>query len=101
MGMKQFSMMEQRKAIEHAASGGQALHLHTLNQGHPLFEKYPVIAHLFDQDIKRLQQTAYKLGVRVIKVERAGEPGQHVDLCGEPMERAKEMCMAPELELGL
>lgn len=96
--MKRFEMMQQREAIAHAAAGGQALHLHTLSAGHPLFAKYSVVAHLFDQDMKRLQQTAHSLGVRVIKVERTGQPGQHVDLCGQPFEKAKLMCDAPMFE---
>jgi hypothetical protein len=89
--MKQFEQDEIKEAKEYSLSGGQALHCHTINIGHPLFERYPVIAHLFDQDKDRLIETAYKLGVNVIKVEHEGEPGQHIDLCGRPFERAKQM----------
>jgi fructose-specific phosphotransferase system component IIB len=60
--------------------------------GHPLFRRYPQIAHLFDMDANRLRQTAQKLGVRVIKIERAGTDKQHIDLCGGPFERAKKIC---------
>ena len=48
------------------------------------------IAHLFDQDKTRLIATVKRLGVRVVKVEREGEEGQHIDLCGKPLERAQE-----------
>ncbi|WP_009963028.1 hypothetical protein [Verrucomicrobium spinosum] len=99
--MKRFEMMELRAAVAYSVAGGQALHLHTLNMGHPLFRRYPVIAHLLDQDMARLQGTALKLGVKVIKVEKIGTPEQHVDLCGAPFDRAKTMCNAPELELGV
>lgn len=90
--MKLFQMREVREAIEHAMAGGQAVHLHTLTNGHPLFTRYGEIAHLFDQNRERLIRTAQQLGVRVIKLERSGEPGQHVDLCGHPLERARIYC---------
>ncbi len=89
--MKTFQMSEIFEAYEHVNTGGQALHLHTVNQGHPLFKRYPVIAHLLDLDKDRLVRTAKKLGVRVIKVEREGTGKQHIDLCGKPLERAKEL----------
>ncbi len=92
--MKQFEMKEIREAQQFALEGGQALHLHNMNQGHPLFRRYPVIAHLFDQDKDRLIATARKLGVRVIKVGREGENGQHIDLCGKPLERAMILCQS-------
>jgi hypothetical protein len=95
--MKQFEMMQLREAVAYAGSGGQALHLHTLSHGHPLFARFPVVAHLFDQDLARLTDTARALGVRVIRVERKGEPGQHIDLCGQPLERAKRECAQPSL----
>jgi hypothetical protein len=90
--MKQFEQRQIREAREYSIQGGQALHLHRFNQGHPLFRRYPVIAHLFDQNKERLVQTAKSLGVRVIKVEREGEDGQHIDLCGKPLERAQQRC---------
>jgi len=90
--MKKFAMHEVHEAVEYAGAGGQALHLHTLNSGHPLFSRYPEIAHLFDQDLTRLEKTATRLGVRVVKVERVGEPGQHVDLCGRPLTLAIHEC---------
>jgi hypothetical protein len=90
--MKLFEMREIREAQEYALQGNQALHVHTINQGHRMFKRYPVIGHLFDQDKERLVQTAKQLGVRVIKIGREGERGQHIDLCGKPFEKACELC---------
>jgi len=90
--MKKFAMKQLREAIEHAANGGQALHLHTINSGHRLFRRYPVIGHLFDQDKKRLIYLAGRLGVNVIKVEHEDTPKQHIDLCGKPFDLAVELC---------
>ena len=59
--MKLFEMKQIHEAITHSKYGGQALHVHTLNVGHRLFRRYPVIGHLFDMDKKRLQRTAVKL----------------------------------------
>ncbi len=89
--MKLFEMRQIREAREHALQGGVALHLHSLNAGHRLFKRYPIIGHLMDQNTDRLVKTARKLGVRVIKVEHQGEPNQHIDLCGKPLQRAKSM----------
>ena len=90
--MKRFEAREIRKAIDYAMQGGQALHIHSINRGHPLFRRYPMIAHLFDQDKQRLIATAHRLGVRVIKVGREGEQQQHIDLCGKPFTKAFESC---------
>lgn len=94
--MKAFGTMDLFEAEEHAAAGGQALHLHRIivdrrkaprcfvaavDRGEP-------IAHLFDRDELRLIATVKKLGVKVVKVERAGTPRQHVDLCGGPLRKA-------------
>ena len=85
-------MREFVAAYAHSKEGGQSLHLHTLSAGHPLFKRYPVIAHLLDQDKERLIATAKSLGVRVIKIEHEGTIKQHIDLCGKPLERAKLKC---------
>ena len=89
--MKLFEMRELRAAQEYAMDGGQALHCHTMNAGHPLFRKYPVVGHLFDQDKRRLVHLAQRLGVKVIKVEHEGSLKQHIDLCGKPFDRAIEI----------
>lgn len=89
--MKTFQWDEIFNAYDHAKQGGQALHLHSFNQGHALFKRYSEIAHLFDQDRDRLIATARKLGVRVIKIEREGTDKQHIDLCGKPLVKAKSM----------
>ena len=89
--MKAFKLREIREAIAYAAQGEQALHLMDESWAHlrkdtpRCFKGRGQIAHLFDQDKTRLIATARKLGVRVIKVEREGAPGQHIDLCGKPL----------------
>lgn len=93
-------MMELREAVEYAEKGGQSLHLHTIignrSKAPECFvravDKGENIAHLFDQDKRRLIATARKLGIRVIMVEREGTPHQHIDLCGAPLKRAVELC---------
>jgi hypothetical protein len=91
--MRLFEMAQLKEAIKFAEEGGQALHLHTFNSGHFLFRRYPVISHLFDMDKDRLVETARSLGVNVIKIEREGERGQHIDLCAGPLERAKKLAI--------
>lgn len=89
--MKVFTMRQIIEAVEYARSGGQALHLHNIiTPNAPRCFKRDVdngvmIAHLFDQDTDRLRQTARKLGVRVIKIDREGTDKQHIDLCGKPL----------------
>lgn len=56
------------------------------------FKGRHTIAHLFDQNRERLVATALHLGVRVIRVERQDSPGQHIDLCGSPLDRAIAIC---------
>jgi hypothetical protein len=94
--LKLFQMKQIREAIQYSSDGGQALHIHTINAGHRLFKKYPVIGHLFDQDTKRLIYLAGRLGVNVIKIEYEGNPRQHIDLCGKPFERARDIAQALE-----
>jgi hypothetical protein len=81
-----------REAQEHALQGGQALHVYgALDMPAPaVFKRHKTWAHLFDQDKGRLIKTARRLGVRVIKVHHEGRRGQHIDLCGRPLERAQE-----------
>jgi hypothetical protein len=55
-------------------------------------EKRPVqCAHLFDQDLPRLIATARALGLRKPLIHRLGQPGQHVDLWGAPLEKAEQL----------
>lgn len=49
-------------------------------------------AHLLDANESRLIKTAKRCGVRVIKVSRRGKRGQHIDLCGKPLEKALREC---------
>lgn len=95
--MKLFLQNELIEAYEHAKGGGQALHMmsgrfaYLRNDTPACFKGRRELAHLFDRDPKRLIATARKFGVRVIKIEREGDPmRQHIDLCGKPLERAIE-----------
>lgn len=86
-----------REAKAEAAAGGQGLHVYSamptrFPSAPAVFKRHPEWAHLFDQDLERLVATARRLGVRVIKVDREGEPGQHIDLCGAPLARARQAC---------
>lgn len=93
--MKAFSFGGIKEALEHAAAGGQALHLFDprpfVRRSTPrCFRSAKEAAHLFDADAERLEATAKRLGVRVVKIERRGQRrGQHVDLIGAPLRKAK------------
>lgn len=92
--MNQYPTMKIREARDHAAAGGQALHMMTgqwaKGWGGPrCFQEAKEFAHLFDQDRTRLKATARRLGIRRIVVSKPGTPNQHIDLCGRPLERAK------------
>jgi hypothetical protein len=95
--MRQFAQRQLREALAYAQADGQALHIMSgsfayLRADTPnCFKGRREIAHLFDLDRERLVRTARRLGVQVIKVEREGTPKQHIDLCGRPLERAKEL----------
>lgn len=88
--MKLFRQRELREAYAYAKKGGQALHVFSGAFAGPdapkCFVGQTTIAHLFDQDRRRLHATARNLGVRVIKIEYGDDPErQHVDLCGKPL----------------
>ncbi|HZZ80972.1 MAG TPA: hypothetical protein VFE62_20895 [Gemmataceae bacterium] len=97
--MKTFSQSQVEEAKAYALEGGQALHLHRIivdrDKAPACFvqavDRGEDIAHLFDQDAKRLRDTVKKLGVRVVVIEHRGTPRQHVDLCGRPLQRAKTL----------
>lgn len=84
-----FHHREQHRAISWAAAGHQALHVFKWEGlGPNCFQGRPYIAHLYDMNRARLVRTARGLGVRKIVVGRDGQYGQHVDLCGAPLEAA-------------
>ena len=88
--MQLFPQRQQKQALAFAAEGGQALHL----SGYwrvPGRKEPTECAHLFDQDRERLVEMARILGVRAVKVEHEAEPGQHVDLWGQPLRAALEV----------
>lgn len=91
--MKIFEHKQLREAYAHADAGGQALHLWTppsaVRERAPLcFRQAKQWAHLIDYDLPRLKKTARRLGIRRIAVDRIGQRGQHVDLCGKPLAEA-------------
>ncbi len=94
--MKPFTSKEILGAYDYAAAGGQALHVVHYSGG--IYHNAPAcfkgtqsFGHLIDADKDRLIATAKRLGVRRIVVSREGQRGQHVDLCGKPLERALEL----------
>lgn len=100
--LKVFASHEIAQAQAHAAAGGQALHLHCIIPDRrraprcfvAAVDRGEDIAHLFDLDTKRLKTTARRLGVRVVYVDREGTSGQHIDLCGSPLRKAKSLVEA-------
>lgn len=92
-------------ADEHAASGGQALHVwdpddygsnammqRIVERAPACFKRTRPWAHLQDYDLERLKKTARALGVRIIVVGREGRKGQHIDLCAGPLQKAIKLC---------
>lgn len=102
--MKKFTKRELREALAYAAAGGQALHLHNVISNwsraprcfRDAIRRKELIAHLFDQDTKRLVAMAYEFGIMRIYVHRRGQPGQHIDLCGVNLIKAETLCDDPE-----
>lgn len=95
--MKRFETKQIAEAVAFAAAGGQALHVCRASQfvgpmAPACFQRSALFAHLIDHDRERLERTARQLGVWRVKVERVNDPMQHVDLCGQPLERALEQC---------
>lgn len=95
--MREFGQREIREAMDHAAAGGQALHVWDPGENPgdrwpkapAVFKRNRPWAHLFDLDEERLRETVRRLGVRVVAIGRRGQRGQHVDLCGAPLRRAR------------
>lgn len=96
--MRAFTSEQVPEAIQHSLDGGQALHVWDGHAKWPTdgvpapFKRHRWWGHLLDQDAARLVRTARRLGVRRIVVGQRGERGQHVDLCGRPLERARAEC---------
>ena len=99
--MKLFRERQLLDAYEHARLGGQALHIFSDPGIYPdcpnCFKKGREAAHLIDYDLRRLIKTAKGLGVRIIKIGRKGQRGQHIDLCGKPLQRAKDLALQDSL----
>lgn len=91
--MKAFASRELNEAKAHAIEGGQALHIHRTGLGgYEQFASYWEIGRLFDQNVARLVTTARALGVHLIEVQKKGTELQHIQLCGRPLKRAKQLC---------
>jgi hypothetical protein len=108
--MKLFpELKQQAEAIAHAAAGGQALMLlprafaHMQARTPAVFrrERWSHIGKIFDQDRTRLAETARRLGVRVVLVDREGQPSQHIDLCGQPLQRGMWEAAGGQMALEL
>lgn len=83
-------------AIEFAGAGGQALHVWTSSFGdYPSFFTYKAreMGRLYDLDAGRLIVTARFLGVKALFIIDRGLQGQGIELGGEPLAKAKEMCI--------
>lgn len=97
-----FTHRQVREAMAHAAAGGQALHIwrpppdgrggSAWPGAPPRFRKHRLWGHLLDQDLDRLIRTAHSIGIPHPTVERPGQAKQHIDLCGEPLDRAIAAC---------
>ena len=88
-----FPGLRTQAAIDAIMAGGQVLEewdkSYTYGPGAPTCFRGKNFVKLYDNDTDRLMATARRLGVRVIHVDRRGEPGaQHIDLVGQPMRRA-------------
>ncbi len=97
--MKLFPERKIFQAMQYAQAGGQALHLQetiaAFKKNAPkCFKSKRIWGHLLDDDRTRLEATARRLGVRVVKVERPGARGQHVNLCGVQLLTAIRECKA-------
>lgn len=99
--IRRFEYREATEAMDHAEGGGIALHVWEAAPGAftdapGCFKRSRTWAHLIDADVERLKATARRLGVRVIKVGREGRRGQHIDLCGKPLDRAIALAAASQ-----
>ena len=89
------------EAIEHSESGGVALHVwkpprqngESTWPGYDIpgcFKKSESWGHLLCCSLGQLEKTAKRLGISRVVVSKLGKRGQHVDLCGRPLEKAIE-----------
>lgn len=93
--------------MDFADAGGTALHVWAPNNSE--LQRAPTVfrvnrglwAHLIDMNKERLLKLARDLGVRVLKLEREGVRGQHIDLCGTPLQRALFMAQQPKSKEAL
>ena len=91
--MKLFKSKNLFEAMDYVKAGGQALHVwkppeNAYSEAPVCFKKTKLWGHLLDNNLARLTATARNLGVKVIKVSKQGQRGQHIDLCGKPLQKA-------------
>lgn len=92
VGLVFFPLDKIHEAQDHADAGGRALIIHGGGYNGPAcFQNAKEIGKILDMNIDRLFQTARMLGVKKIKVDLKGKRGQHVDLCGKPLVKAKDL----------
>ncbi len=87
-----YTKKDLKAAYGYARAGGQALHLSGKALNNSKISKIfrgKEFAHLLDNNLHRLLDTAARLGVKILKIECKGTKKQHIDLVGEPLERAK------------
>lgn len=88
-----FEEGEIREALAWSAAGNVAIHLHQIVfPGSPrcfvsAVNRGEDIAHVFGIEEEELRTLAYQMGVRVIVIDRAGTPRQHVDMCAKPLKK--------------
>ena len=98
--MKIFAQRELREALAYSAAGGVAVHLCSgaiadaigaVRKIPNCFRGRKEFAHMFGQDAETLCRIARHCGVRVLFVDGAGTPSQHIDLVGGPLLHAKAL----------
>lgn len=88
-----FGRMEARSAVSTSLEGSQALCVgeptpHEQRKAPPPFHNSKRWGQLFDQDLRRLVQTAKDLGATPVRLMFRGDDEQSVLLCGNPLRRA-------------
>ena len=96
--LKKFETRDLAAAYLHAAQGGQALHMNPFVGHTTATRNVKLAAHLIDYNTDRLILTAKNLGVKVIRVDRLNQRGQHIDLFGKPLKAALAQCKGDEHE---
>ncbi len=98
---------EMAEAMDHAAAGGRALWVipakalvppHAPQCFREAARRGEDMGKLFDQNARRLRTLALELGVKRVVIDRPGLRGQHVDLVGGPLRKAKALAGLTAME---